>query len=220
MSVTNHMFKKDTPIHVSLNYQLFLPHDIESKNDKKYPLILFLHGIKKRGEDISLLNNYGLTWIAESKPDFPFIVVTPQCPTDSNWVQEYQQVLALIDEIITNHPIDSERIYLTGFSMGGNGTWDFASRSPELFSAIVPISGWFEPDKAMLLKDVPIWAFHCVDDDVVHVSGTEDMDKALTSIEGNVKVTYYSGFKHDHKVMHETYNNTELYNWLLNQKKR
>lgn len=219
MSVTSHIFHKDTPTKLSINYQLFLPPDFESKRGQRFPLILFLHGIKKRGEDISLLNNYGLTWIAESKTDFPFIVVTPQCPTASNWTQEYQSVMALVDEIITNYPVDSDRLYLTGFSMGGKGTWDFSSKSPERFSAIVPIAGWIEPEKAVLLKNVPIWAFHCMDDDVVKVSGTEDMVKALTNIGGNIRFTYYSGLKHDHKVMHETYNNTELYTWLLKHKK-
>lgn len=215
MSVSNHTFSKDIPTKVSMNYQLYLPHDFGQNRDSKYPLILFLHGVKKRGEDISLLNNYGLTWIAEGKSDFPFIVVTPQCPTDSNWVQEYHSVVALVDEIITKYPIDTERVYVTGFSMGGNGTWDFAARSPELFSAIVPISGWFDPDQAHLLKEVPIWAFHCVDDDVVRVSGTEDMVKSITNIGGNIRATYYSELGHSHKVMEETFNNQELVTWLL-----
>lgn len=99
--------------------------------------------------------------------------------------------------------------------MGGNGTWDFASRSPKFFSAIVPISGWFQPDKAMMLKDVPIWDFHCVDDDVVRVSGTEDMVKAITNIGGSIRVTYYSELGHNHRVMEKTFNNQELYTWLL-----
>ncbi|UKS27352.1 prolyl oligopeptidase family serine peptidase [Paenibacillus sp. HWE-109] len=220
MPVNNYAFHQITTQNISVNYQLFLPHDYESKKDNNYPLILFLHGIKKRGEDIGVLDGYGLTWIAESKQDFPFIVVTPQCPSDSNWILEYHSVIALVDEIITNYRVDSDRIYITGFSMGGNGAWDFALRSPELFSAVVPISGWFNPDKAMLLKDVPIWAFHCVADDIVPVSGTEDMVKALTSIGGNVRVTYYSGLKHNHKVMYETYNKAELYTWLLNHKRK
>lgn len=219
MSVENYTFHKETPSNLNVNYQLFLPHDYELKNDK-YPLILFLHGIKKRGEEISLLDGYGLTWIAESKQDFPFIVVTPQCPTDSEWVLEYHSVIALVNEIITNYRVDADRIYVTGFSMGGNGTWDFASRSPELFSAAVPISGWFDSDKAILLKDVPIWAFHCVDDNIVPFSGTENMVKALISIGGNVKSTYYTGLKHDHRVMLETFNNPELYTWLSNHKRQ
>lgn len=220
MSVENYAFHKGTHQNVSVKYQLFLPHDYKSKTDNDYPLILFLHGVKKRGEDISMLDGYGLTWIAESKQDFPFIVVTPQCPSDSNWALEYHSIIALVNEIITNYRIDSDRIYVTGFSMGGNGTWDFASRSSEIFSAAVPISGWFDSEKAMLLKDVPIWAFHCEDDDIVSVSGTKDMVKALISIAGNVKFTYYSGLKHDHRVMHETFNNAELYTWLLNQKRK
>ncbi|OPH61827.1 hypothetical protein BC351_00885 [Paenibacillus ferrarius] len=219
MTVKNYTLYKETPQNIRVNYQLFLPHDYESEKDNKYPLILFLHGVKKRGEDINMLDGYGLTWMAESKQDFPFIVVTPQCPSNSNWILESQSVLALVDEIITNYRVDSNRIYVTGFSMGGNGAWNFALKSPELFSAVVPISGWFDPDKAMRLKNVPIWAFHCIDDDTVPVSGTEDMVKALTSIGGNIKFTYYTGLKHDHRVMYETFNHAELYTWLLNHRR-
>ncbi|BFT72804.1 dienelactone hydrolase family protein [Paenibacillus sp. P36] len=219
MSVSNHVFSKENPFKANMNYQLYLPHDDGINRDTKFPLIVFLHGVKKRGEDISLLDNYGLTWIAEGKSDFPFIIVTPQCPTDSNWVEEFHCVKALVDEMIMNYPVDAERVYLTGFSMGGNGTWDFASRAPELFSAVVPISGWFEPGQANLLKDIPIWAFHCVDDDVVRVSGTEDMVRSITKIGGNIRATYYSELGHSHKVMEETYNNQELYTWLLKHKR-
>ncbi|MDQ0885885.1 putative peptidase [Paenibacillus sp. V4I9] len=220
MSVKNYTFHKEIPQNKSVNFQLFLPHDYESKTENKYPLMLFLHGIKKRGEDIRMLDGYGLTWIAESKQDFPFIVVSPQCPSDSNWGLEYHSMIDLVNEIIINYRIDSDKIFVTGFSMGGNGTWDFASRSPELFAAAVPISGYFDTDKAMLLKDVPIWAFHCEDDDIVPVSRTKDMVKALIGIGGNVKFTYYHGLKHNHRVMHETFNNTDLYNWLLNHKRK
>ncbi|MFC0212336.1 dienelactone hydrolase family protein [Paenibacillus chartarius] len=82
-----------------------------------------------------------------SEPEFPFIVASPQCPLDSNWIQQYDTVIALL-EIMTKYPVDSERVYLTGFSMGGQGAWDFASRSSKLFSAVVPISGWYDPEKA------------------------------------------------------------------------
>jgi predicted peptidase len=84
----------------------------------------------------------------------------------------------------------------------------------------VPISGWFEPDKANHLKDVPIWAFHCVDDDVVGVSGTEDMVKSVTHIGGNIRATYYLELGHSHKVMEETYTNQDLYTWLLRHKRK
>ncbi|MZQ81316.1 phospholipase [Paenibacillus sp. 5J-6] len=220
MTITNHIFCEDISNKMNMNnYQLYLPHDLERNHDTKYPLILFLHGVKKRGEDVSLLNNYGLTWLAEKQTDFPFIVVTPQCKADSSWSQEHHIVKVLVDEIIKNYPIDTERVYVTGFSMGGNGAWDFASRSPELFSAIVPISGWFEPDKANLFKDIPIWAFHCVDDDVVGVSGTVDMVHSITNIGGNIRATYYSELGHSHRVMEETYSNQDLLTWLLKHKK-
>ena len=217
MTVKNFTLHKENN---NINYQLFLPQGYETDRDKKYPLILFLHGSKRRGEDIHLLNDYGLTWIAENKKDFPFIIVTPQCPSLSNWTIETASLITLTNEILSKYRVDHEKIYLTGFSIGGQGSFDLASKYPELFAAVAPIAGWFEPNQAMLLKDVPIWAFHCMDDDVVPVSGTEDMVQALTSIGGNIRVTYYSGLKHDHKVMNETYNNSELYTWLLKHKRK
>ncbi|MDG0792316.1 alpha/beta hydrolase-fold protein [Cohnella ginsengisoli] len=219
MPVSNHRFHANMSDNTVVNYQLFLPRDYAS-TEANYPLILFLHGINRRGSDIQRLDGYGLAWVAENKQDFPFIVVTPQCPADSDWTKEYDSILALVSDIQENHRVDEDRLYVAGFSMGGHGTWDYASRSPQLFVAFVPMSGWFDPSKAMLLTEVPIWAFHCVDDDKVPVSETKDMVQALTAIGAHVNVTYFAGLRHDaYKVIFETFSNAVLFEWLLKQKK-
>jgi predicted peptidase len=218
MPVFNFSLHLEVPERKRINYQLFLPYGYEAQRDKKYPLIVFLHGNKKCGDDITLLNNYGLTWIAEGKADFQFIVVTPQCPADSDWTSESDTVITVTKEIISTYRVNWEDIYLTGFSMGGRGAWDLAAKYPDFFSAVVPISGRFEVEKAHLLKDMPIWAFHGEEDDVVPSSGSEDMFKALRSLGGNIRFTSYPGLKHF--VMDETFGNPELYEWLLTHKRR
>ncbi|MCM3748619.1 alpha/beta hydrolase-fold protein [Paenibacillus pasadenensis] len=208
---------QSSPQQTQLNFQLFLPHDYLVHDDSNYPLFLFLHGAKKRGEDIHKLDGYGMNRIAENNQEFPYIVLTPQCPADSDWITEFDTVMALVDETVTKYRVDSKRIYVTGFSMGGNGAWHYASKMPGLFAAAVPLSGWYDPDRARTLMDMPVWAFHCVDDDVVSCSGTEEMVEALTIAGGKVKATYYTGLKHDHQVMYETYNNPDLHAWLAKQ---
>jgi predicted peptidase len=217
MPVNNYSLHIEVPERKRIHYQLFLPHEYEA-SDNKYPLIVFLHGIRKRGDDITLLNDYGLTWIAERKKDFPFIIVTPQCPADSNWTLESDSVIAVTEEIVSTYRVALENIYLTGFSMGGRGAWDLAAKCPELFAAAVPISGWFEVEKAHLLKDMPIWAFHGEEDDVVPPSGSEDMVNALRSLGSNIRYTSYPGLRHF--VMDETYGNPALYEWLLTHRRR
>jgi predicted peptidase len=203
-----------------MKYQLFLPHHYEDPRsaDKLYPLILFLHGAGRRGDDFRQLDNYGPVWFAEGRPDFPYMVVTPQCPADSRWHLEYDTVTGLLDSVNADFRVDRERVYVGGFSMGGSGTWYFAARAPERFAAAFPMSGSTDPDKAIELKNVPIWAFHSEDDDLVPVTRTKDMVQALTDIGGNVRTTYYSGLKHSLKVLDVTFNDGELFTWLRNHK--
>jgi len=201
-----------------INYQLHLPDQYEDIIDKKWPLILFLHGSGRRGEDISFLNKYGLNKVAENNRDFEFIVLTPQCPSSSTWLKERNFVLSLLNEIISDYRVDSERIYLTGFSMGGNGAWDLAAHSAGIFAAVAPIAGWFEPESSHLLKDVPIWNFHGEEDETVPIQRSEEIVSALLQIGGDVRFTRYPGLRH--RVIDETYNDPELYSWFLQHKRK
>lgn len=218
MPVSSHSRQAHSPQYAVANYQLFLPHDYSS-TESDYPMILFLHGMNRRGSDIERLDGYGLAWFAEKQQHFPFIVVSPQCPDDSDWTKEYELTVALVEDIQRNYRVDANRIYAAGFSMGGHGAWDYASRSPRRFAAFVPMSGWFDPSRAALLKEVPIWTFHCEDDNKVPVSETKAMVHALTAIGAPVRATYYTGLRHDaNKVIAETFGNAALIAWLLNHK--
>src|SRR5690606_23701288 len=116
-------------------------------------------------------------------------VVSPQCPEHSFWPIEADAIMALLDELIATYEVDASRIYLTGLSMGGWGTWNLAITNPSRFAAIVPICGGEKPAKASALKDVPIWAFHGAKDEVVPVSESEAMVNAINEIGGNAKLT-------------------------------
>lgn len=207
-----------------LNYLLFLPEDYGKVPGKEWPLILFLHGIGERSddlEDLKVLKLYGPSMLAEQQADFPFIVVSPQCPLDSYWVDHLNDLDALLDRIVAVNAVDTSRIYLTGFSMGGWGTWHLTLRYPKRFAAIAPIAGFYEfessatPENVCDLKDIPTWVFHGAQDTTVPPSRSEVMVDALRNCGGDVRFTLYPDADHDSWT--ETYNNPELYTWLLQQ---
>jgi len=190
-----------------LSYLLFLPRDYD-KADKPLPLILFLHGAGETGKNLNQVKRHGPPKIVEKKKDFPFIVVSPQAP-QRGWRPQ-----ALLDDISSHYRVDPERVYLTGLSMGGFGTWSLAAAHPERFAAIAPICGGGEPRQAAKLKGLPIWVFHGAKDNTVPIARSEDMVKALKDA-GNdqVKFTVYPDAGHD--SWSETYDNPELYSWFL-----
>lgn len=106
---------------VKLNYLIHLPKEYYQHNNKKWPMILFLHGIGERGEDLNLLKRNGIPKIVEECDDFPFITVSPQCPSTTMWIFEIDSLFELIKNIIIDYRVDIHRIYLTGLSMGGLG---------------------------------------------------------------------------------------------------
>lgn len=208
--------RQSDQVNNQLGYKLFLPENVEQVS---LPLILFLHGIKKRGDDLSVLEDYGLMRVAEQKPKFNYIVVAPQCPADTYWTSHRGSILKIIEEVCRQYPVDETRMYLTGFSMGGNGVWDLAARNPEVFGAVAPIAGWYEVSEAEKLTSMPIWAFHGEKDDVVPISNSEVMVAAIREIGGNPRFTRYPDLDHQHQVMYETYSNPELYDWFEFHKK-
>ncbi len=196
---------------VKTKYLLFLPKDY-ADSDKKFPLMLFLHGAGESGDDLEKVKVHGPPKIVDGKPDFPFIVVSPQSP-GRGWRPEVLN--GLLDEVIAKHRVDTDRVYLTGLSMGGYGTWSLAAAHPERFAAIVPICGGGNPDDAAKLKEIPTWVFHGAKDDAVPLSRSEEMVAALKAVGGKPEFTVYPEAGHDSWT--ETYNNEALYKWLLGQ---
>ncbi|MDD5766610.1 MAG: prolyl oligopeptidase family serine peptidase, partial [Candidatus Marinimicrobia bacterium] len=170
----------------------------------------------ERGNDLKLVRRHGIPKIVAQKPDFPFIAVSPQCPENRWW--SLDTLDALFDEIITKYRVDRSRIYLTGLSMGGYATWAWAIEHPERFAAITPICGGGNPLEVYKIKDVPVWAFHGAKDRIVPVHKSEEMVAALKTCGGNVRFTIYPSTEHDSWTA--TYDNPELYEWFLKQKKQ
>jgi predicted peptidase len=209
---------------VTLRYLLFTPKDYEQDKNKKWPLMVFLHGAGERGTNLAKVGVHGPPKVVASRPDFPFVLISPQCPTGQTWQKE--AINALIDEAIKKYRVDTDRIYLTGLSMGGFGTWAMAASYPERFAAVVPICGGGNVIEVLLpakgkeaaLKTLPIWAFHGGKDPVVKVEESERMIDAFKKAgNNNVKLTIYPEAEHDSWT--ETYNNEEVYKWLLEHTK-
>ncbi len=200
-----------------LDYLLFLPEAYRQR--KKWPLILFLHGAGERGSELDLVKAYGLPNRLEAWPECPFIVLSPQCPAESYWTFKLESVRALLDQIDEMYAVDSERIYVTGLSMGGLGTWLLSMIYPHRFAAIAPVSARANRTTACLIKDMPIWIFHGERDDVVPVSESQKMYAALQECAApEVKFTVYPDAGHDQ--WEKTYANPELYAWFLSHQRR
>ncbi len=200
-------------IKVTLKYLLYLPKDYDQQ--PAWPLMLFLHGAGERGDNLAQVKQHGPPKLIDSGRQFPMIVVSPQCPKDHWW--EPVELTALLDEIVEKYKVDQDRIYVTGLSMGGFGTWSLAAYRPQRLAAIVPICGGGEPVMARLLPKVPAWVFHGAKDPVVPIERSRKMVEALQQSGGTVKFTVYPEAGHD--AWTETYANPQLYQWLLQQKR-
>jgi predicted peptidase len=197
-----------------LGYWLHLPASYTAESGTRWPLILFLHGMGERGDDLKLVKLHGIARVIENQPDFPFITVSPQCPDTVLWApDELDHLNALLDEVSARYAVDTNRVYLTGLSMGGFGTWHLAARFPERFAAIAPICGGGPVERAQRLRHVPIWAFHGALDDIVPLRASEAMVTAVRAAGGNAQFTVYPEANHDSWTA--AYDNPALYTWFL-----
>lgn len=222
---TAETFVKTVTHSVRLNYLLHLPADYKSDNGRKWPLLVFLHGSGEKGTNLALVTVHGPPKIVAGQPDFPFILVSPQCPLGQyGWADE--DILALIDDFAKSHRVDRTRIYLTGLSMGGYGTWSLATSHPEVFAAVAPICGggdpadvrWMKPQKPREFESIGVWAFHGAKDTVVPLSESQDMVKAFRDAGcQDIQLTVYPDAGHNSWT--EAYNNPKLYEWMLQHRR-
>lgn len=210
--------KATIPQSYSLDYLLYLPESYGRPPGVRYPLVLFLHGKGERGSNVDDIKRNGIDALTRFQQQYDFILLAPQCPMGTWWVEQLPALDALLDDVCAGYRVDLSRIYLTGLSMGGYGSWHYAAHSPERFAAVVPICGggshWNDfPERATVLKDVPIWAFHGGADDLVPPSESQQMVDAIDAVNGNVRLTVYPGVGHDSWT--QTYENPDLYIWLF-----
>lgn len=204
----------EVQVPVQLDYLLYLPEDYESQD--RWPLLLFLHGAGERGSDLELVKKHGPPKLIAEGRDFPFIVVSPQCPKH-RWWHEYELV-ALLDDLARRHRVDTDRIYVTGLSMGGFGTWSLAAYARDRLAAIAPICGGGDRQRAKYFSHLPVWAFHGAKDTGVPPERSLEMIEALRQAGGTPRLTIYPDAGHD--AWTETYNNPEFYEWLLSHKRQ
>ena len=215
-----HTFEKQIVFPVALHYLLYLPKDYDPQQTRRWPLVLFLHGAGERGQNLHLVAHHGPPKLVEEGHDFPFILVSPQCPTKGWWASKstVHTLAALLDDIERNYAVDPDRVSVTGLSMGGYGTWELAIQYPQRFAAIAPICGGGNPSTVCALRHVPVWAFHGEQDRIVPLEDGKVMVDTLRACGGDVKFTVYPDAGHDSWT--PTYANPHFYNWLLEQRRR
>lgn len=219
-----------------LNYRIYIPDDYS--DDKSYNLLIFLHGAGERGEDNELQIKYNVNILQRTVDHEAYskecIIIAPQCPPNCQWVNtpwgngDYRvsnveiskpmsSLLGLIDEILEEYNINKNKIYISGISMGGYGTWYLLMTKPQLFAAGIPVCGGADSTMAENVKNIPIWTFHGDVDSAVPVSGTRTMVKALKDIGADIRYTEYPDVDHNSWV--NAFNEPELLDWLFSKSK-
>jgi predicted esterase len=211
--------KKKTGDLTPYQYLVHVPDAAQQNPGEKFPLILFLHGSGERGDDLSIVSRNGPPKILNVQPDWAFkdkfIVVSPQCPNSQWW--NPLQLRDLLDELQTKYPIDPKRVYLTGLSMGGYGSWQMAEWFPERFAAVAPVCGGGDPADAQRIKDIPTWVFHGGRDPVVPIANAYQMVQALRDLHGRIKFTVFP--EYGHNSWEPMYDDADFYTWMLAQKR-
>ena len=219
---------------VEFKYRLLRPAAVEP--GRKLPLVLFLHGAGERGSDNERQLKYLPTWLAEeeNRRRYPCFVLAPQCRVDHRWVEvdwsdktsvpqkpemtvDMAAAVAALDAVMKIEPVDPGRVYLTGLSMGGYGSWDLAARMPERFAAVIPICGGGDEATAPKLKPLPTWCFHGDADKAVPVERSRTMVEAVRAAGGRVQYTEYAGVGHDSWT--PAYRDRVTLDWLFQQKR-
>lgn len=209
--------------HQIKGYLFYEPDWTSQAQSRPLPLVLFLHGAMECGNDPEMLKRTALPSILETNHEFPFLVVSPQCPRNSQWQWQTANLSKLLEYICTEYPIDESRIYLTGLSLGGCGVWVMAVTYPKRFAALAPVCGYGPksfgfPKRVCALCDTPIWVFHGTRDQIVPIKESIKLVSELKACGGNVRFTVYPEAGHD--AWTETYHNPELYLWLLSHRRR
>ena len=201
----------------TIDFWFFLPSDESAKTDDGFPLMLFLHGAGERGDDPERVKSHGPAMLCddpEVASAWKFITVSPQCKSGMDWSP--LQMIKLIDLVCESYPVDRSRIYVTGLSMGGFGAWGVASVAGDKIAAVVPICGWYIPERAASIT-MPVWAFHGDKDPAVNIeSGRRIVNAVRDAGNPDVVFTVYPGVEHNSWT--QTYANPLLYDWLLSKR--
>ena len=199
-------------------YLLYLPEDYQAGGEKSFGVMLFLHGRGESNGPLSLVAKWGPPRFAARGDKLPWIIVSPQCPRTDSWSSDTQQtrLTELLDAVVAQHNVDPERIFLTGLSMGGYGSWKLAARHPERFAAVAPVCGGGKPEDAEKLAGIPIWVFHGDQDLAVPFKRSVEMVEAIKAA-GGTKVRFTTLEYIGHNCWSAAYATPELYQWMEKQ---
>jgi predicted peptidase len=212
-------FKTRISHRVELDYLLHVPATYDQGGkDQRWPLILFLHGAGERGDDVEIVAKHGPPKLVAAGKDLPAIVVSPQCPANQWWTDHLEALTALLDQTARRYRVDPDRVYVTGLSMGGYGTWALVARYSERFAAALPICGGGNRSGLARAMDLPIWAFHGEADPMVPLDETTRLVDAMRNRSAkHVKLTTYPGVLHDSWT--QTYDDPAVWEWLFAQRR-
>ena len=217
-------------------YRLFTPNATEA--GERYPLVVYLHGAGGRGNDNQKQLGLDVERILapEARALGPFFLVAPQCPDGDEWINRHasppfrtydqskfpesdasKATLAIVQELLARLPIDPDRVFLTGVSMGGSGTWDLITRHPGVFAAAIPVTGVGDPSRASVIAKLPIWAFHGTRDNISPIENFRAMRRALQDLGSGARFSELEGVGHD--SWNQAYTQLETFRWLLQQRR-
>ncbi len=197
-------------------YLLHLPRGYAASGRERWPLMVFLHGSGERGDQIDIVKVHGPPRVVGDDPALPFIVISPQLPADrERW--DPAALDATLDAALRRLRADPDRIVLTGLSLGGMATWDWAMARPDRFAAIAPVAALADPANACRLTAIPTWVFHGDGDPVVPLAGDMAMVDAVRACGGDPRLTVYPATGHDSWT--RTYADPAFYLWLLEQRR-
>ena len=202
----------------SIPYLLYLPknYSAQGNGDTRWPLMLFLHGRGESEGPLSTVKKWGPPYFIEHGIDFRYIIASPQCPPSPrswNSPQEQTLLLGLLNHLTNTFKVDTDRVYLTGLSMGGFGTWRLGADHPELFAGLIPICGGGNPQDADKLKNLPIWVWHGAADPVVPVQRSIDMVQAIKKAGSTtIRLTTLEGI--GHVSWQAAYASPDVWQWL------
>ena len=206
--------KNDAGEETTYRYWLYLPKNHDGKT--KLPVLLFLHGSGERGDNLDVVKKHGPPKLVEGQKDWQFITISPQCPSDKRW--NAAALTKLVDHVAASQQGDEKRLYVTGLSMGGSGTWSIIAANPDKFAAAVPMCGRGDAAAADKLVKLPIWVVHGAKDTGSPVALSQSMVDAIKAAGGEkVKLTIDPDAGHD--CWTKAYGDPALYTWLLEQKK-
>ena len=199
-----------------LPYLLYLPKEYESGKEKKWPLVLFLHGRGESYGPLQIVSKWGPPKFAARGDHLPFILASPQCPGSGSWSDETRQTQLdeLLKQLGSKYRVDPSRVYLTGLSMGGYGSWTLAANHPNRFAAVVPICGGGNPADASKLVNIPMWVFHGDQDKAVPLSKSVQMVEAIREAGGD-KIRFTTLEHVGHNSWSSAYALPELFDWML-----